>query len=170
MTADVPAPLVGRTTLTAADAAVLFKANSTRIGFFSQPRMLAYSAEFAIVAAALGLAGYRLAAEVLLGIAVLFFGLAIWAGKRATRLVLDDLAYGQEGEIELDDEGVTVRQPGLTSRWMWSRFVSAVAAPDHIALITGVGAVVVFARSFDADTFVRVHELVARKLPTPAQP
>ena len=170
MTADAPAPLVGRTTLTPADGAVLLKANSTRVGFFSQPRMLGYSAEFAIVAAALGLAGYRLAAEVLLALAVVAFVVAMWAGSRTTRLIIDDIAHGQEGEIALDDDGVTVRQPGLMSHWMWSRFQRAVDAPDHIALVTGVGAVVVFARSFDAETFARVRELVARKLPARAQP
>jgi hypothetical protein len=118
----------------------------------------------------LGLAGYRLAAEVLLALAVVFFGVAIWAGNRTTRLIVDGIAYGQEGEIVLDDDGVTVRQPGLMSHWTWSRFVRADAASDHIALVTGVGAVVVFARSFDTETFVRVHELVARKLPARAQP
>ena len=163
-TSDAPAPLVGRTTLTTADGVALMKVSNARLGVLNQPRLLAYCAEVAIIAAASAVVGYRLAGETLLAIAVVLFGLAIWAGKRTTRLIAKDIGHGQEGEIALDDEGVTVRQPGLTTHYMWSRFESAAEAPDHIALVTGVGAVLVFARSFDADTFARVRALVSSKL------
>ncbi len=164
MSSDAPEPLVGRTILTPADGPVLIKAGTARFGFFNQPRLLAYCAEFAIIAAALALAGYQLAGVPLLVIAIVLFFLAMWVGSRTTRRLAAEFGHGQEGEIELDDEAVTVRQPGLTFRWLWSHFERASEAPDHIALV-GVGTVVVvFARSFDADTFVRVRALIAAKL------
>jgi hypothetical protein len=166
---DAPAPLVGRATLTPADGAVLIKAASARFGFFSQPRLLLYCAVLAIMAAFAGIADYGMVAKLWLAMALLLFVLAIVAGNRTSKLIGAGYGRGQEREIVLDGDGVTVREPGLSTSYAWSRFERAVDSGDHIALVTGAGVVLVLRRAFDADTFARVRALVAAKVPGQAR-
>jgi hypothetical protein len=158
---DAPAPLVGKATLTPADGAVLIKAATARFGYFSQPRLLLYCAVLAIMAAIAGIAEYGMVAKLWLAMAMLLLVLANVVGARTARLIGAGYGRGQEREIVLDGDGVTVREPGLATTYAWSRFERAVDSGDHIALVTGAGVVVVLKRAFDADTFARVRALVA---------
>lgn len=169
MSPDTPAPLVGRTTLIPADGIALLKAAAARHGSFNQPRLLTDSALFGLMAAFAGITGYSLVAKILLGLAGLLFVLSIVAGVRTTRMISEGLCNGQEGEVTLDDGGVTVREPGMTLTYSWSRFDRAVDAGDHIALSGRAGAVLVLKRAFDAETFARARELIAAKIPAQAR-
>ncbi|HEY6235595.1 MAG TPA: YcxB family protein, partial [Candidatus Elarobacter sp.] len=159
-----PAPLVGKATLTPADGAVLIKATTARLGYFNQPRLLLYCAVLAIMAAFAGIADYVMVAQLWVAMALLLFLLAIVAGSRTARRIGAGYGRGQEREIVLDDDGVTIREPGLSTTYAWERFERAVDSGDHIALLTGAGVVVVLKRAFDADTFARVRALVAAKV------
>jgi hypothetical protein len=170
MIADAPLPLVGRTVLTPADAAAVNKALCARIGFFNQPRLLLYSSIFAMVAAGVSIAGRGLAAPLLLVLAIVCFALAIWAGQRMARVMSKGFGLGEEREIALDDESVTVGDPGMTVIWSWSRFERAVEAPDYIVLVADMGVILVIKRGFDAETFTRVRALIAAKVPASGLP
>ena len=156
--------------LTPADGAVLLKVATARFGYFNQPRLLLYCAVLAIMAAIAGIADYGLMAKVWLAMAIVVFTLATVAGMRTARLIGAGYGRGQEREIALDRDGVTVREPGMTTSYAWSRFERALDTGDHIALVTGPSIVLVLKRAFDADTFARVRELVAAKVPGQARP
>jgi hypothetical protein len=166
---DAPAPLVGRTTLTAADGAVLVKASQARFGFFNQPRISRYCALAATMAAIFCLEGYDLVPKVLLAIAVALYLISLVVAVRTTRRIGEGYGRGQEREIALDDAGVTVREPGMTIVYAWSRFDRAIRMPEHLALMTGAGVVLLPARAFAPDAFARVRELVAAKVPEQAR-
>ncbi len=165
MSTDAPAPLVGRTTLTPADGAVLLKASTTQFGFFTQHRLVRYYAIAAALAAIFCLEGFDLLPKVMLGIAAVIYLLAIVVGFRMMRVVSERYGFGQEREIVVDDEGITIREPGMTVAYAWSRFARVTETADHLALAAGVGTVVVPKRAFDADAFARVRALVAAKVP-----
>ncbi len=165
MNADTPRPLVGRTTLTPADGAELVKASQARFGYFNQPRVLSYSAQFGIMAAIVALSPYRLAGWPMLAIAIVLFVFAAWIPKRVVRVIA--ASYGREREIALDDEGVTVSDPGMSTSWTWSRVERAIEHRDHITLFASMGVIVVLRRAFDADSFARVRALIAAKVTAP---
>ncbi len=165
MTADVQMPLVGKTTLTAADGAVLIKASQSQFGYFSQPRLMRYYALTAFFAAIFCIEGYEMLPKVLLVVALAIYVLAVVVGFRGMRLVRDAYGYGQEREIIVDNDGMTIREPGMTVTYCWSRFKRMTETADHFSLVAGVGILVVPKRAFDADTFARVRELAAAKVP-----
>lgn len=136
---------------------------------FSHSRLLMASALSGIYAAIAGVAGSTLVAKVLLGLAGLLFVVSIAASVRATRVVSEGLCNGQQGEVTLDDDGVTVREPGMTITYSWSRFDRAVDTGDHIALSGRAAAVLVLKRAFDAETFARARELIVAKIPAQAR-
>jgi YcxB-like protein len=162
--AGAPAPLTGRTALTAKDGAVLMRASRARIGFVNQPRLLFYCALVSVLAAILAIESYRRMPFVLLGIALVLFVLAVVVGSRTTQSTAAAYGHGQEREIELDDGGVTVRETGMTVSYDWSRFDRALESPEHLILFAGPGIVVVPKRAFAADDVARVRELIASKL------
>jgi YcxB-like protein len=164
MSTDAPPPLVGRATLTPADGAVLLKASRAWVGFFNQPRMLLYSALSSFVAAVLCVDGYERWTTVLILLAAVLYVLAIFAGYRTARRVSGSYGRNQEREVVLDDDGVTVREPGMSVTYQWSRFDRVIALPEHLVLIAGPGVVVIAKRAFDAETFVRVRELIGAKI------
>ncbi len=169
MSPDAPLPLVGKATLTPADGAVLLKASRAWVGFFNQGRMLLYCALTSYVAAVLCMRGIDGFPALLILLAAGLYVLAIFAGYRTARLVSRGHGRNQEREVVLDDDGVTVREPGMTVTYLWSRFDRVIALPEHLALIAGPGIVVIAKRAFDADTFARVRALVAAKIPEQAR-
>ena len=169
MAIDAPAPVVGRTTLTPADGAVLLKASRARFGVFNQPRVLLYCGVVAIMAAILCLEGYDVVPKVLLGISLALYLVAIVVGVRMTRMVGERYGRGQEREIAVDDADVTVREPGMTVVYAWSRCERALETAEHIALVAGLGVLVIPKRAFDAGALARVQELVAAKVPAQAR-
>ena len=169
MSTDVPAPLVGRATLTPADGAVLLKASRRWAGFFNQPRMLLYCALTSFVAAALCIRGMEGFPALLLILAAVLYILAIYTGYRTARLVSSGYGRNQEREVVLDDDGVTVSEPGMTVTYQWSRFNRVMMFPEHLALIAGPGVVLIAKRAFDAAAFARVRELVTAKIPKQAR-
>jgi len=164
MLTDAQAPLVGRATITPADGAVLLKAGRRWSGFFNQPRMLLYCALTSYVAAVLCIRGVEGFPALLILLAAVFYGLAIFATFLTVRRVSSGYGRNQEREVILDDDGVTVREPGMTVTYEWARFDRVMVFPEHLALIAGPGIVLIAKRAFDADAFVRVRELVAAKV------
>ena len=158
-------PLVGTTTLTGEDSAVLMKAGRSRLGGFTQPRMLLYSAVEAMLSAWFAMTGYALASVALLSLAVVFLILALVAGARTTRVYAAQYTRGGQREIELNDDGVNVREPGMTVSYAWSRFDRAFETGAHFALTAGPAVVIVPKRAFAADATGRVRELIGAKLP-----
>ena len=169
MSSDASAPLVGRTTLTPADGAVLIKASQARLGFFNQPRLSRYCALAATLAALLCVEGYDLVPKVLLAIALVLYLVSIVVAIRTTRTIGEGYGRGQEREISLDDAGVTVREPGMTIVYAWTRFDRAIRLPEHLALMTGAGIVLLPARAFAPDALARVRDLVSAKVPEEAR-
>jgi hypothetical protein len=167
---DGPAPLVGRTTLIPADGVALMKAAAARYGSFTYPRLLMDTTIFGIIAAIAGVLRYTLMAGILLGLAGLLFALSIVAGIRTTRVISQGFCHGQDGEVSLDDDGVTVREPGMTLSYSWSRFDRAVDTGDHIALSGPAGVVLVLKRAFDAATYARARELIDAKVAAQRRP
>jgi hypothetical protein len=162
--ADSPAPLVGRTTLTPADGAALVKASRGWVGFFNQPRMLLYCALSSFLAAASCLRGFEGFPTLLLLLAGILYVAAIFAGNRTGQLVGRSYGRNQEREIVLDDDGVTVREPGLSIVYGWTRFERVLAMRDHLALVAGAGIVLLPKRAFAPHVFDRVREFVAAKV------
>lgn len=165
MPADVQLPLVGRTTLTPADGAVLIKASQSQVGYFNQPRLVRYYAAAAVLSAIFCIEGYDLVPKLLLVFAVAMYVLAIVVGFRGMRMLRDAYGFGQEREIIVDDDGMTIREPGMTVTYTWARFKRATETADHFALLAGVGILVVPKRAFDAESFARVRALIAAKIP-----
>lgn len=159
-----PPPIVGRATLTPSDGAVLFKASRLRVGFFNQPRMLLYAALAGMLAAVFAVEGYRRLPTVLLVLCVALFGLAILAGMRTTRILGEGYGHGQERELAIGADGVTVTEPGLSVAYRWSRFERALEGRDHLVLLAGPGAVVLPKRAFAEGELARVRELIAATL------
>jgi YcxB-like protein len=163
--AGAPAPLTGRVRLSAEDGVVLMRASRARIGFVNQPRLLLYCAVVAMLAAILAIESYRRAPLVLLAVALLLFGLAIVAGLRTTRSVATSYGHGQEREIAVGADGVSVRETGMSVAYDWSRFDRALEGAQHLVLFAGPGIVVVPKRAFADGDVARVRELIAAKLP-----
>ena len=143
---------------------MILKVAAARFGYLNQPRLLMYSAVLAILAAIAGITDYGPLAKLWLAISILLFVAASAVGIRATRLI-GKLYGGQEREIVLDADGVTIREPGMTTSYAWSRFERALDRGDHIVLVTRANFVVVLQRAFDPDTFARVRALVGAKVP-----
>jgi hypothetical protein len=162
--AGAPAPLTGRVTLSAGDGAVLMRASRARIGFVNQPRLLLYCAVAAMLSAILAIESYRRAPYVLLAVAVVLFVLALIAGSRTARSVATAYGHGQERDIAIGEDGVTVRETGMSVAYAWARFDRALEGAQHLVLLAGPGIVVVPKRAFAAEDLARVRELVASKL------
>jgi hypothetical protein len=162
---DAPVPLVGKTTLTAADGAALLNATRSWVGFFNQPRMLLYCTLVSYIAAVLCIRGIEGFPALLILLASVLYALASFAGYRTARRVSSGYGHNQEREVVLDDDGVTVREPGMSISYAWSRFDRVLTFPEHLALVAGPGVVLIAKRAFDDDTFGRVRALVAAKIP-----
>lgn len=162
--AGAAAPLTGRATLDAGDGAVLMRASRARIGFVNQPRLLLYCAVVAMLSAILAIESYHRAPYVLLAVAAVLFVLAVIVGSRTTRSVATSYGHGQEREIAIGADGVTVRETGMNVAYAWSRFDRALEGAQHFVLFAGPGIVVVPKRAFAAEDLARVRELVASKL------
>jgi hypothetical protein len=158
------APVVGRTTLGPADGRIVIMATRTRMGFFTQPRMLAYSAVAAALAAILCMNGYGRTPKVLLGVAIVSYAAALAAGLRTTKLFGERFGQGQEREIAVGDAGVEVREPTMNVTQTWSRFDHAYEMRDHLVLFAGPGTVVIPKRAFAPDDLTRVRAIVGAKL------
>jgi hypothetical protein len=159
-------PLIGHATLTPQDAALLMKAGQARVGFFNQPRMLFYCALFALFAAVTAIRRYPGGVpELFLGIAVVLLVVAILAGRRTVQMVSAGYGRGQSREIVVDDDGVTVREPGMSHAQAWSRFERAVENADYLVLFAGPGIVVLPKRAFTPDDAALLRARIATKLP-----
>jgi hypothetical protein len=164
VTDGAPAPLVGRTTLGPEDGSVLFKATQARIGYFNQPRMLSFAALVAMVAAILCMEGYGRTPKALLGVAVVLYAAAVAAGLRTTKIFGERFGDGHEREIVVSEDGVEVREAGMSVVQAWSRFDRAYETRDHLVLLAGPGVVAIPKRAFAPDDLVRVRERVRAKV------
>ena len=169
MLPEGPPPLIGRTTLTRADGAALLKANRAWVGFINQPRMLLYGWMAAFGAAALCIRGMEGFPTLLFLLSAVLYFVAVFAGYRTARLVTRGYGRDQEREVVLDDGGVTVREPGMTVTYAWSRFQRVITMRHHLALVAAPGVVLIAKRAFDDDALARVQELVAAKVPAQAR-
>jgi hypothetical protein len=165
-----PAPsYVGRTTLTPADGAVLVKASTAQFGFFNSARVARYFGLVSFLAAVFCIEGYDVAPKVMLALAIVLYAITVVLALRGARLVGERYGYGQEREIVVDGDGMTIREPGMTVQYTWSRFRRTTETADHLMLFAGAGTIVVPKRAFAPDAFARVRELVAAHVRTGAR-
>lgn len=162
--AGAPAQVTGRTTITPDDGAVVMRASRARLGFFNQPRMLLYCAVVGLIAASEALVGNRVASIYLFWLGLALFAAAVFAGFRTSRSLSTSFGRGQEREIVLDEDGITVRDPGKTLWEAWSAFDRAFEAPKHFVLLAGPGIVVVPKRAFAANDLERIRAVIASRL------
>jgi YcxB-like protein len=162
---DAQPPLVGRTTLTPQDGALLLKAGRARVGLFNQQLWLRFSTLAALLAAIFCVEGYARFPLVLLVLALVLYALAIYAGLRTGRTISSSYGRGQEREISIADDGVTIHEPGMTITQAWTRYDRALENADYFVLLTGPGIVALPKRAFTPQDVALVRERIAAKLP-----
>jgi len=140
------------------DAKALLKVMRAQYGFFTQPRMFLYCAMSAVLAAILCMEGYPGFPTLFIALALVFYGLAFFAGIRSGRMMQTSFSHGQEREVEVNGQGVTVSEPGMRVEYAWARFARAYETREHFALISGPGAVLVPKRSFQGNDLERARD------------
>lgn len=154
----------GSATLMPEDGAVLMRASLVRLGFWNQSQLIALCAGAALLSAGTALGGYRDVAWALFVVATALFVLSVVAGRRTRRSLSSSFGRGQNREITVDGDGVTVREPHKTVWEAWAAFDRAVEAPEHVLLFSGPGIIVIPKRAFAAGDVEPMRALVASKL------
>jgi hypothetical protein len=156
--------VTGRVTLTPDDGAMLLRAARTRRRFFNQGRLLMYCAGAAWLAAILAADGPHRATVVLIFASAAFGIAALLSIVRAQRAFVVRHGGGQVRDITVDDDGVTIADPGMTVRYAWMRFDRAFEASDHFVLHSASDTVSLPKRAFAADDVARVRATIAERL------
>ena len=164
---DAPASgtIVGRATLTPADGAVLARVARARLGIFNQGRLLLYSAAASWVAAILAYDGGHRSTILFLLVSLVLFGAALFAGAGMRRSFSVRHGGGQEREITVGDDGVTIAEPGMRVDYAWTRFDRAYESPEYFALRSPADVVALPKRAFAPDDVPRVRAAIASRLP-----
>lgn len=159
-----PPAFTGRTTLTPEDGAVLIRASRTWVGYFNQSRLLIWCAMISLGSSAEAIIDNHTGSSVLLGVGIVIFVLALIVGSRTARWMGASYGRGQERELVLDGEGISIREPGKTIWEAWSVFDRAYEAPKHFVFFSGPGVLVVPKRAFGPNVLEAVRALVASKV------
>ncbi len=155
--------ITGRVTLAPDDAAMLLRAARTRAGFLSQRRLLVYGAGAAWLAAILASDGSHRATAVCIFLSAALCIGALIAGVRAQRAFGARHGRG-ERDIALDDDGVTIAEPGMRVQYAWSRFDRAYEGRDHFVLHSAAHTVSLPKRAFAVDEITQVRAMIAARL------
>ena len=158
--------IAGRATLTQDDGVATVRAARARgvAPFLHEGRLLLYGAAASWVAAILAYDGAHRTTIVFLVVSTLLFVAAFVVAPRRKRALGKRFAHGQERDIVVNDDGVTISEPGMRVAYAWSRFDRAFENADYFAAVAPGDVVVLPKRAFAADDVERVRAMIAQRV------